>query len=285
MTKKYFDGIIPAPVGSEPVDDDLRSVVSSSVDAFIGNMDSFHISDALSEVFSMLRRANKYIDETTPWVLAKDESKKERLGTVLYNLLESIRIAAILLYSAIPESAEAIFTQIGSDVRDFETAKSFGSLVPGGKVADGAPLFSRIDEKGFFEEVAKKAEQKKAEAKKAQIEEIKEPPEKLPSINIDRFFETELRTAKVIDCEPVPKAKKLLKLKLDLGYETRQVVSGIAKYYKPEDLIGKKVIVVANLEPAVLCGVESQGMILASGEEEVRVVFLSDDTPLGERVR
>ena len=282
MTKKYFDGVIPAPSKSEPVDEDLKSIVSASVDAFIDNMDSFHISDALSEVFSMLKRANKYIDETTPWVLAKNAENKERLGTVLYNLLETIRISAILLYSAIPSSSDMIFEQIGSDIKEFETVKQFGSLVSGNKVGESSPLFSRIDEKAFFEEVAKKAEQMKAQAK---LDEKKEVPEKLPLINIDKFFETDLKTAKIIECEPVPKAKKLLKLKLDLGYENRQVVSGIAKYYKPEDLIGKKVIVVSNLEPATLCGVESQGMILASGEEEVRVIFLSDDTPLGERVR
>ncbi len=280
MTEKYFGGIIPSPAGGEGPDADLKQTAEQTVGSFIRKMDDFHIADAISDVFDLLKRANKYIDETTPWVLAKDESQKDRLGTVIYNLLETIRIAAVLLYPVIPETVESIFKQIKSDSKGYDGAFSFGGLRSGEQVEASSPLFRRIDEKAFFEEIAaNEAEAKAGEEKKP------EAPEKLAAINIDRFFETELRTAKVIECEPVPKAKKLLKLKLDLGYETRQVVSGIAKFYKPEDLIGKKVIVVANLEPAILCGVESQGMILASGEEEVRVVFLSDDTPLGERVR
>ncbi len=280
MTDKYFDGIIPSPAVDEGPDADLKETVKITVADFTHKMDDFHIADAISDVFDLLKRANKYIDETTPWVLAKDETNKDRLGTVIYNLLETIRVAAVLLYPVIPGTVDSIFDQIETDAKDYESVLSFGGLKPGAHVTSSSPLFRRIDEKAFFEEIEKKA----AEVKATEEKKI-EAPEKRPAINIEKFFETELRTAKVIECEPVPKAKKLLKLKLDLGYETRQVVSGIAKYYKPEDLIGKKVIVVANLEPAVLCGVESQGMILASGEEEVRVVFLSDDTPLGERVR
>ncbi|MBR3639772.1 MAG: methionine--tRNA ligase [Clostridia bacterium] len=280
MTEKYFVGIIPSPSSDEGPDADLKETVTNTVSLFTDKMDDFHIADAISDVFDLLRRANKYIDETTPWVLAKDESNKGRLGTVIYNLLETIRISSILLYPVIPATVDSIFEQINSDAKEYDTALTFGGLKPGVRVSSSSPLFRRIDEKAFFEEIAQKeTAAKSSEEKKDEI------PEKLPTIKIDKFFETELRTAKVIECEPIPKAKKLLKLKLDLGYETRQVVSGIAKFYKPEDLIGKKVVVVANLEPAVLCGVESQGMILASGEEEIRVVFLSDDTPLGERVR
>ncbi len=281
MTKKYFGGTIPSPDCPEEIDGELKASVAKAASSFAENMDSFRISDALNEVFTALRRANKYIDETTPWVLAKDESKKGRLGTVLYNLLETLRISAVLLCSAVPSSAESIFNSIGTDITGFDSAFSFGGLKAGDEVGNAAPLFSRIDEKAFFEEVEKKAAEQKAEANKKTAEK----PEPIPEIGIDKFFEIDLRTAQVIACEPVTKAKKLLKLQLDLGYEKRQVVSGIAKYYKPEELIGKKVIVVSNLSPAVLCGVESQGMILASGEDEVRVVFLSDDAPLGERVR
>ena len=272
MTKKYFGGVIPAPGEEDELDGDLKKTVAAATRDFTENMDSFRIADALSAVFGALRRANKYIDETTPWLLAKDETKKPRLGTVLYNLLETVRICSILLYSIIPSSADAIFAQIGTDTTDYESAFDFGGLRSGAKVGDASPLFARIDEKSFLDSIP--VPEEKVEA-----------PEKLPEIKFDDFMNIELRSAKVVECEKVKKSKKLLKLKLDLGYETRQVVSGIASCYTPDDLIGKKVIVVANLAPAKLCGVESQGMILASGEEKIRVVFLSDDTPLGERIR
>ncbi len=276
MTGKYFGGIIPSPAGEEGPDADLKETVVKAAESYTKKMDDFHVSEAISDVFDMLRRANKYIDETTPWVLAKDESKKERLGTVIYNLLETIRIAAVLLYPTMPSSVDSIFEQIGSDVRDYDTVLAFGGLKAGVSVGKASPLFQRIDEKAFLDSLPVKEESAGDKT---------EAPEKLPEIKFDDFMNIELRSAKVVECEKVEKSKKLLKLKLDLGYETRQVVSGIASCYTPEDLVGKKVIVVANLAPAKLCGVESQGMILASGEEKIRVVFLSDDTPLGERIR
>ena len=242
-------------------------------------MDDFRIAEAAEAVFDMLSRANKYIDETTPWALAKDESLKNRLGTVLYNLLEVIRIGAVLLTPFIPATCEEIFKQVGTDLTDYASIKSFGSLVSGNSVGESKVLFARIDEKKMLEEI--EAERKaKEEALKAT-----EKPEGCAIIGFDKFMEVELRSAEVLSCEAVPKAKKLLKLQLDLGYEKRQVVSGIAKFYKPEDLVGKKVIIVANLAPAKLCGIESEGMILASGEETIRVVFLDKDTPNGERIR
>ena len=232
----------------------------------------------------MLRRANKYIDETTPWTLAKSEESMPRPRTVIYNLLETIRTGAVLLTSLLPQTAESIFRQIGTDVSAFDSVSTFGALVPGNAVGEAAPLFQRIDEEALIAEWQAKQEEAKKAAEAAQTKAI-EKPEGVAQIGIDDFMKVELRTAQVLACEKVPKAKKLLKLQVDLGYEQRQVVSGIAKFYEPEALIGKKIILVANLKPAVLCGIESNGMILASGEEEVRVVFLADDAPLGERVR
>ena len=282
MTLKYFGGVIPAPAGEEGTDAELKAAALEAARAYEKCMDSYRIADAAEAVFLFLRRANKYIDETTPWALAKDEANKARLGTVLYNLLECIRTAAVLLTPFIPETAKAIFGQINSDANAYDTAFTFGALLSGKTLGDAFPLFARVDEK-VVDEIIKAREAAALVAEKAAAPVAR--PEGCALIGIEDFMGVELRTAKILACERVPKAKKLLKLQLDLGYEQRQVVSGIAKFYEPEALIGKKVIVVANLKPATLCGIESQGMILASGEEEVRVVFLDSETPLGERVR
>jgi methionyl-tRNA synthetase len=286
MTKKYFDGIIPTPADTDAVDEELKAACASAAKAFGDNMDTFHIADACTDVFTMLRRANKYIDETTPWTLAKSEDTKGRLQTVIYNLLEVIRIGAVMLSSLLPATAESIFTQIGSDVKNYDSIFNFGSLVSGNSVGEATPLFARIDEAKLLAEIeAEREEARKAAEALEKANAKPEKPEGLALIGIEDFMGVELRTAQIIECEKVPKAKKLLKLKIDLGYEERTVVSGIAKFYEPDALIGKKIIVVANLKPAVLCGIESNGMILASGEETVRVVFLDPETPLGERVR
>lgn len=279
MTKKYFDGIVPAPGTAEDVDAELLAAVETAKKTSYDCMENYHIADALDAIFTMLRRANKYIDETTPWTLAKDESKHARLGTVLYNLLETIRTAAVLLTPFIPTTAENIFGQLATDRRDYDSIETFGVLESGKPVGEPAVLFARLDEEKILADVEAKHAAAVAAAKPV------EKPEAVPEISIDAFMGVELRTAQIIACEKIPKAKKLLKLQLDLGYEKRQVVSGIAKFYEPADLIGKKVIVVANLAPAKLCGEESFGMILASGEEQIRVVFLDPETPLGERVR
>ena len=279
MTKKYFDGIVPAPGTAEDVDAELLAAVETAKKTSYDCMENYHIADALDAIFTMLRRANKYIDETTPWTLAKDESKHARLGTVLYNLLETIRTAAVLLTPFIPTTAENIFGQLATDRRDYDSIETFGVLESGKPVGEPAVLFARLDEEKILADVEAKHAAAVAAAKPV------EKPEAVPEIGIDAFMGVELRTAQIIACEKIPKAKKLLKLQLDLGYEKRQVVSGIAKFYEPADLIGKKVIVVANLAPAKLCGEESFGMILASGEEQISVVFLDPETPLGERVR
>ncbi len=277
MAKKYFGGMVPQPSIEADPDQELKDTVLQAIRQFQEQMDSYHIADAMETVFSMLRRANKYIDETTPWALAKDPDAKERLGTVLYNLLESIRIAAVLLTPAMPTTCDSIFQQLATSKKDYDSLSAFGALEAGKSLGEASMLFSRIDEKKMLEELAAEA------AAKAPI--LQEKPEGMAQIGIDDFMSVELRSAQIVACEKVAKAKKLLKLELDLGYEKRQVVSGIAAFYTPEDLIGKKIIVVANLKPAKLCGIESNGMILASGEEQIRVVFLAEDTPLGERIR
>ena len=283
MTKKYFDGVIPAPEAEEGTDAELKALAQSTVTSFREKMDTYHIADAIDDVVTLLRRTNKYIDETTPWTLAKDESLKGRLGTVMYNLLECIRFAAVLLEPIIPATSEAIYKQIGTDKTDYASLSAFGGMTAGASVGEASVLFARIDEKKLLDEVHAKME---AQAKAAEAaEKAIEKPEGLALIGIEDFMNVELRSAQILACEKVPKAKKLLKLQLDLGYEKRQVVSGIAKFYEPEALIGKKVILVTNLKPAVLCGIESNGMILASGEDTIRVVFLDPETPLGERIR
>ena len=282
MTKKYFDGVIPAPTAPEALDGELKAAVSTAVSAYTDCMDGYHIADAAEAVFTMLRRANKYIDETMPWALAKDEAKKARLGTVLYNLLETIRVGAVLLTPFIPDTAKAIFSQISADATDFSSVAAFGALKAGVLLGEAYALFARVDKKVIDGIIKRREEQALAAAKAAAPV---EKPEGCALIGIEDFMGVELRVAKVVACERVPKAKKLLKLQIDLGYEKRQVVSGIAKFYEPEALVGKKVIVVVNLKPAKLCGIDSEGMILASGEETVRVVFLDPETPLGERIR
>ncbi len=283
MQKKYFDRTVQAPVAPEALDDDLKQVCAKAYADLRENMDQYHIADALEGVFALFSRANKYIDETTPWTLAKDESKRARLGTVLYHLTEAIRQGAVMLLPFIPATAEEILDQLNTDRRTFETLNGFDGMIPGTSVHESKVLFARIDEE---KKLAEFEAERQAMIAAAQAESsLPQKPEGCALIGIEDFMNVELRSAQVIACEKVPKAKKLLKLQLDLGYEQRQVVSGIAKWYEPEQLIGKKVIVVANLKPAVLCGIESQGMLLACGEETVRVVFLAEDTPLGERIR
>ncbi|MBP5349980.1 MAG: methionine--tRNA ligase [Clostridia bacterium] len=279
MTKKYFDGIVPTPAGEEGPDAELKAVAEKAKKGSYDLMNDYHIADALGEIFALFSRANKYIDETMPWVLAKDGSSRARLGTVLYNLLEAVRYGAVLLTPFIPDTADKIFKQIGTDKTDYASVSSFGALESGKPLGEAFTLFARIDEQKFLAEIEEKQKVAEQNAPKP-VEELEHESE----IKIDDFKGVELRSAEILTCEPVPKAKKLYKIEVDLGYEKRQIVSGIAKYYQPADLIGKKVIVVANLAPATLCGVESKGMLLASGEEDVRVIFLDPATKNGERI-
>ena len=278
MTKKYFDGIVPTPGTKDAIDDELALAVREGISKSVELMGSYHVADSLDAIFNMLRRANKYIDETMPWVLAKSEESKPRLATVIYNLLEVIRVAAVLLYPYIPATANAIFGQIGTDKTEFDTVSEFGALEAGKPLGEAFTLFARIDEKKFLEDMEEKIRLAAEAAKPV------EEPEHEAEIGIDAFAAVELRVAEIIACEPIPKAKKLLKLQVDLGYEKRQVVSGIAKFYQPDQLIGKKVCLVTNLKPCKLCGVDSFGMILASGEEDVKVVFLDASAKNGDRI-
>ena len=286
MQKKYFNKEVLAPTAPDALDGELRAACVKAYNGYIANMDGYRIADAIDCVIEMLSRANKYIDETTPWTLAKDEAQKDRLATVLYNLLEAIRWGATMLYPIIPETAEEILEKLSAGEIDFEsigTEDKFCGVKVGTVLGDSRVMFARIDEAKMLAEIEAEREAARIAEEKANAK--PEKPEGCAMIGIEDFMNVELRTAKVLSCERVPKAKKLLCMQLDLGYEQRQVVSGIAAYYTPEQMIGKKVIIVANLKPAKLCGIESQGMILASGEEDVRVVFLAEDTPLGERVR
>ena len=286
MQKKYFDKVVKAPIAVDPLDESLKSAAVEAYHDMLEAMDSYHIADALAAIFRFLSRANKYIDETTPWTLAKDPAMQDRLGTVLYNLLESIRWGAVMLTPFIPETAEEILRELGTDLVTFETigsVEAFSGMKAGESVGDSKVLFARIDEEKKLAELEAERLAAMAEAQKEEEPSV-EKPEGVVQIGIDDFMKVDLRTAKILACEKAKKAKKLLVLTVDLGYEKRQIVSGIAKWYAPEDLIGKKVVVVSNLKPAVLCGIESNGMLLASGEETVRVIFLAEDTPLGERI-
>ncbi|MBR2721177.1 MAG: methionine--tRNA ligase [Clostridia bacterium] len=282
MEKKYFDKIIPAPAGEEGTDAELKAACATAYATLCDAMEEYRIADALEAVFEMLSRANKYIDETTPWTLAKDEANRARLGTVLYNLMEAIRQGAVMLSPFIPTTSEEILNRLGTDKRDFASLASFDGMVPGNAVEDSVVLFARVDEE---KKLAELEAERLASMPAEKTEPAVEKPEPMAQIGIEDFMNVELRCAKVLACERLPKAKKLLRLQIDLGYEQRQVVSGIAKWYAPEELVGKKVVVVCNLRPATLCGVESNGMILAGGEDTVRVVFLPDEMPLGERIR
>ncbi len=283
MTVKYFGGIVPAPGTPEGPDEALKAAVADAVQTSRACMLDYHVADALEAIFSMLRRANKYIDETMPWALAKDPAGKERLGTVLYNLLEVIRTAAVLLTPFIPDTAARIFSALDAAQRSYESIASFGGLAPHRALGEACTLFARIDEQQFL--AARQKEQEEAARPAPAPAPATEEEEHLPQIDIDTFMGVELRAATVVACDKIPKAKKLLRLDVDLGYETRQIVSGIALHYTPEELVGRKVVVVANLAPAKLCGYESRGMLLAAGGDRIRVVFLPEDTPNGSRIR
>lgn len=281
MQNKYFDGVIQAPTDAEPVDDELKQFALDTIAKVEKCFDTYRVADAVEAVLNLAKRSNKYIDETMPWALAKDEAKKARLGTVLYNLLEAIRYIAVLLSPFMPETADKIFAQMNCDIKDYDSLSAFGALKSGETVGKAEALFARIDAEKMLEDIAKKQE----EIAKAEEEANEKEIEQLPEITFDDFTKVELRVATVTACEPIKKAKKLLKLTVNDGTdEPRQIVSGIAPWYKPEDLIGKNVIIVANLKPAKLCGEMSNGMLLAGDVgEDAKVVFV--DMPAGTKIR
>ncbi len=275
MTNKYFNGSVNKPKNTNELDNELINESKKCIDSYYKFMDTYHNADACECIMSFAKRCNKYIDETTPWALAKDENNLERLNAVLYNLLESIRLISIMLTPIIPTACESIFNQLNTNnnILNFGETSKFN-------VGDATPLFARIDTEKMLKEIEEELEK---ENKSESFENIVKTNE----ISIDDFAKIELLTAKVTACEPIKNAKKLLKLTLNDGSsKPRIVASGIAKWYKPEDLIGKTVIVVSNLKPAVLCGVESNGMILAADckDGDVKVLF-ADDIPEGSKIR
>ncbi|MDL2233958.1 methionine--tRNA ligase [Ruminococcaceae bacterium OttesenSCG-928-L11] len=287
MVEKYFGGTLPTDRQPGDFDDDLIAQISGLYDRVNTLAEDLQFPTALTEIFRVIARTNKYIDETTPWVLAKDEANNARLATVMYNLLEAIRVLGVLLSPFLPETAPKIFAQIGAAeaVTTWESANTFGMLPQNVTVKKGDALFPRIDmEKELAElealgaaKAAPKAEEKPV---KAEVEGV------ASLIDIDDFAKVELRVAEIVACEPVPKADKLLKIQLDDGAGGRQVVSGIHTWYEPADLIGKKIILVANLKPAKLRGVESQGMLLAADAgDAVKVIFADLQIPAGSKVR
>ena len=274
MTNKYFGGTVTKGEIFDDFDRELIATAKESIEKYHSLMDVYRNADAVEAVMALARRCNKYIDETAPWALAKDEANKDRLNAVLYNLLECIRILGTLLYPIMPDSADSIKAQICNN----NTALEFG-LTESFTAGAATPLFARIDMEKALAEIAEEQAKKAAEKEKA------ENVATISEIGIEDFMKVELTAAKIVDCEAVPKAKKLLKLTLDDGNGTRTVASGIAKFYTPDELKGKTVILVSNLKPAKLCGIESQGMILAADcGEDVKVIFL-EDVPAGSKIR
>lgn len=261
MVEKYFNGEIPNTYREGEFDEDLIALAEKTPASVKNAMDELKIPEGLAKIWTLIGRANKYIDETTPWILAKDEEKKERLGGVMYNLIETLRITASLLEPFLPTTAHKIAAQIGARELSFDSVESFGQTIPGTFVNKGEIIFPRIDVEEKLQELAALQPVVKEE-KEVVITPLKE------EITFDDFSKLDLRVAKIIEASPMKGAKKLLKLKVDLGNEIRQVVSGISEYYSPEDLIGKSVVLVANLKPIKLRGELSQGMILAASDDE-----------------
>lgn len=256
MVNKYFGGTLDENGVAGEFDDELKSVIAASVENIQKKMETLHVADSIDEIWNIASRANKYIDETTPWILAKDEALKGRLSTVLYNLIETIRIIASLLSSFMPETSEKIAKEINTDLLSFESIKEFGGYKLGTKVGEGAPMFQRIDAEKKLAEL--EAEFSAPEENKVEIAPYKD------YVEFEDFEKLDIRVGKVIECEPVPKSSKLLRFTLEVGNETRQILSGISKYHKPEDLIGKNVVFIANFKPRKMMGLESCGMILSA---------------------
>ena len=285
MTNKYFDGVIMNNSELEAIDKDLIALALDTPKRVEEKMETLRVSDAIDEIFTLLRRSNKYIDETQPWVLGKDEGKKARLGSVLYNLLESIRIAAVLLEPFLPETSQKIYKQLNTDKTSWESLQSFNGMIPGEKVGAQEILFARIDVTKKIEEINEHLGINKKADNAVEKPEDKAEKEEEKLITIDDFDKIDLRVAEIVKAEKHPDAEKLRVLQLKLGEETRQVVSGIAKYYEPEALIGKKVVMVYNLQPVKLRGIDSYGMILAAQKgKKLTLVSTLEDLASGAKI-
>ncbi|RHS64782.1 methionine--tRNA ligase [Clostridium sp. AM45-5] len=278
MTNKYFGGIVENKGAAEPVDEELKATVLETVKKVDEKMNKLRVADAITEIFNIFRRSNKYIDETTPWTLAKDEAKKDRLATVLYNLTEAITIGASLLFSFMPGTSEKILAQLNTEKRALEDMNTFGLYPSGNKVTEKPEiLFARMD----IKDVMEKVEAMKAAAAAENQEEKKEEEkpgmdvEKKPEITYDDFAKLQFQIGEIVKCEEVPKSKKLLCSQVKIGSETRQILSGIKAWYKPEDMVGRKVMVVTNLKPAKLAGMVSEGMILCAEDDEGNLALMT----------
>ncbi len=290
MVHKYFGGVILPAVEKEPIDNELIDLAISTRAKMEAKMDELKVADAMDEIWTLLRRSNKYIDETAPWILAKEESKKDRLATVLYNLIESIRIASVLLSPFIPETAAKIQSQIGATMLSWESLDHFYGTVGGTQVGTAEVLFARIDEKKKLEEILGVSEEvAPKESKKPQAETVKEavkPEVKVEEaadqpIGIEDFAKIKLKVGEVLECKRVEGSDKLLVSQINIGSEVRQIVSGIAQFYTPEEMIGKKVIVITNLKPVKLRGVMSAGMILAASDDAGHLKIATVDGDIG----
>ena len=277
MSNKYFGGVVKDAKCYESIDDDLKNVATKAVEKVSKKMDEFKVADTIGEIFAIFRRANKYIDETMPWVLAKDESKKDRLATVLYNLTETIIIGTSLLQAYLPDTCNKVASMLNLSLRNYEQLLTFG-LFNETKVCENPEiLFARLDAQKIMEEVNKMIEERKEKTEsEVKAESLK------PLIDIQDFAKVELKVAKVIACEKVEKSKKLLKLTVKLGEEQRTVVSGIALSYTPEQMIGKKLVMITNLKPAKLCGIVSEGMIICAEDNEGKLAFLTPENDIAD---
>ena len=286
MSHKYFDGKIMAPTAADSVDEELKAVALATPARVEEKMAGLHVSDAIDEIFTLLRRANKYIDETTPWALAKDESQHERLGTVLYNLLEAIRFAAVLLKPFLPGTADKIFKQLNVTDGGIQSLASFGGMPVGESVGQAEILFARIDAAVKLAEI----EEKKEAERKAALPAIEIEPYATEKVDFYTFCKSDFRAVKVKDCQKVKKSDKLLRFTLDDGTGTdRQILSGIAKFYEPEQLIGKTLVAITNLPPRKMMGLESCGMLISAvhtekGEEKLNLLMVSDAIPAGAKL-
>ncbi len=289
MSNKYFGGVVSDKGGAEAVDEDLKAVATGTYDKVEAKMDSLRVADALTEIFNLFKRCNKYIDETEPWVLAKDEAKKDRLATVLYNLVEGISIGAGLLEPFMPETAARIMKQLNSEIRDFDSTKTFGVYSSGTKVTDAPEiLFARLDAKEIAAKVQEIAERQNAAsggdaAQKNDTSVINDAVidiEPKAEITYDDFAKMQFQMGEIIACEAVPKSKKLLCSKVKIGSQVKQIVSGIKAYYTPEEMVGKKVMVLVNLKPAKLAGVLSEGMLLCAEDAEGNLALMTAEKPM-----
>ena len=289
MSNKYFDGVVKSTGVTEEVDADLKAVVTSARDKVAEKMKNLRVADAITEVFNLFRRCNKYIDETAPWVLAKDEAAKDRLAEVLYNLVESITIGACLLKSFLPETADRILAQLNAGMREYDDLDKFGLYENGNKVTDKPEiLFARLDAKEIMPKIDAIREAQKAEfeAEQKALGELPETTEESgeaidieakPEIEYDDFMKMQFQVGEIISCEAVPKSKKLLCSQVKIGSQVKQIVSGIRKYYTQEDMVGKKVMVLVNLKPAKLAGVLSEGMLLCAEDAEGNLALMTPE--------